>query len=154
MTPLEKWLVWLSTSAVAVSGAVYGAMKYLMTSEDPYAVIHHPLQPFFLKAHVLCAPVLVFAVGMVYTRHVIRQWKSGRPFGRTSGIGIVATLVPMIFSGYALQTLTSDRWMYRVAMLHVLMSAVYLAGLVVHAIGSWRRERLREALGAIDSDST
>ena len=136
---------------MAVSGVGYGAMKYLVRSDDPFAVSHHPLQPLFLKAHVLCAPVLVFAVGMVFTRHVVSQWKSGRPFGRTSGIGIVATLVPMIFSGYALQTLTSDRWMFRVAMLHLAVSTVYLCGLFVHAIGSWRRERRGGALRTVDA---
>lgn len=145
MTPFEKWVVWISTSAVGLSGIVYGAMKYLMRSSDPYAVVHHPWQPFFLKLHVLTAPVLVFAVGAVFTRHVVKQWQSGREVGRGSGIGIVATLVPMILSGYLIQTLTSASWIFRVAVLHMAASVAYLGGLFIHEAIAWRAERRRRA---------
>lgn len=139
MSPAEKWLLWLSSAAVAVSGGVYGWMKYVMRSDDPYAVVHHPLQPFFLKAHVLTAPVLVFAVGAVYTRHVVRQWRTGRPGGRASGVGTAAVLAPMIVSGYAIQTLTSESWLVRVAMVHLAASALYLGSFLAHQIGAARR---------------
>ena len=69
--------------------------------------IHHPLQPLVLKLHVLSAPVLVFALGVVYTRHVVRQWRSGRSAGRSSGVGIVSTLLPMVLSGYLIQTVSA-----------------------------------------------
>jgi hypothetical protein len=146
VTPFEKWLVWLSTAAVGVSGIVYGAMKYVLRSDDPYAVVHHPWQPFFLKLHVLSAPVLVFAVGVVFTRHVVKHWQSGRDAGRGSGVAIVATLVPMILSGYLIQTLTSASWIFRVAILHLAASAIYLGGVVVHeaiARGAERRRRAK-----------
>lgn len=143
MSVFEKWLLWLSTAAVAISGGVYGWMKYVMTSDDPYAVVHHPLQPFFLKLHVLSAPALVFAVGAVYTRHVLRQWRSGRTAGRVSGAGTFAVLVPMIVSGYAIQTLTSESWTFRVAMLHLAASALYLGGFAAHQVGAATRPSTR-----------
>jgi len=142
---LEKWLLWTSTAVVGVSGTVYGAMKYLLRSEDPYAVVHHPWQPFFLKLHVLSAPVLVFAVGAVFTRHVIPHWRSGGGNGRRSGIGTAATLLPMIVSGYLIQTTTSSSWVFRVAVLHMAASALYLAGVLVHETTAWRAARRRRA---------
>ena len=74
MTRAERWLLWTSTLAVAVSGFGFAWAKYLVRSDDPFAVVHHPLQPFFLKMHVLTAPILVFAVGFLFSRHVV-----GRP---------------------------------------------------------------------------
>ena len=141
MSAFERWLLWCSTAAVAVTGIVFGWMKHFLKSDDPYAVVHHPLQPLFLKLHVLAAPVLVFALGVVYTRHVVRQWRAGRARGRPSGIGIVATLLPMVLSGYLIQTVSSESWLFRVAMLHVGASLAYLAVLLVHQAAAWRASR-------------
>jgi uncharacterized membrane protein YidH (DUF202 family) len=141
LSPFERWLLWLSTAAVAVSGIALGCLKYFVRSDDPYAAVHHPLQPVMLKLHVLSAPTLVFALGVVYTRHVVRQWRAGRARGRPSGIGIVATLAPMVLSGYLIQTLSSESWLFRVSMLHGAASLAYLAVLLVHQVAAWRGER-------------
>lgn len=142
MSPFEKWLLWISTAAVAASGIALGVLKYFVTSDDPYAVVHHPLQPYLLKLHVLSAPALVFALGVVYTRHVVGQWRSGKRRGRPSGIGIVATLLPMVLSGYLVQTVSSESWLFRVSMLHIAASLAYLAVLLVHQVAAWRGPRL------------
>ena len=144
MTSFEKWALWLSTAVVGITGIVYGWMKYLMRTDDPYAVIHHPLQPLVLKAHVLAAPVLVFAVGAVYTRHVVRNWQAGRPRGRWSGASLVAVLVPMIVSGYLIQTLTSESWLFRIAMLHLAAGTVYLAAFAAHQVAGRLRPKSPE----------
>jgi len=151
VSAFERWLLWLSTAAVALSGIGLGWTKYFMTSEDPYAVTHHPLQPLLLKAHVLSAPVLVFALGVVYTRHVVRQWRSGRARGRPSGIVIVATLLPMVLSGYLIQTLSAETWLFRAAMLHIAASLAYLAVLLVHQAAAWRQAS-RPVLNRADAD--
>ncbi|HJQ97118.1 MAG TPA: hypothetical protein VJ826_02335 [Candidatus Polarisedimenticolaceae bacterium] len=141
MSTFEKWLLWSSTAAVALTGIVFGWMKYFLTGDDPYSAIHHPLQPLVLKLHVLTAPVLVFALGVVYTRHVVRQWRSGRARGRPSGVGIVATLLPMVLSGYLIQTISSESWLFRVAMVHLAASLVYLGTLGAHQVAAWRQSR-------------
>jgi len=140
LNAFEKWTLWLSTAVVGITGIVYGWMKYLMRTDDPYAVIHHPLQPLVLKVHILTAPVLVFAVGAVFTRHVVRQWTSGRPRGRLSGATLVAVLLPMVVSGYLIQTLASETWLYRIAMLHIAASAIYLATFAAHQVIARRRQ--------------
>ena len=141
MTPLEKWMLWVSTAVVAATGIALGWMKYFVSPEDPYAVIHHPWQPAMLKIHLVAAPFLVFALGMVFTRHVVRQWASGRPAGRASGVGLVVTLAPMVISGYLIQVTTSESWLFRAAMLHVAASLLYLAGLAGHQVAAWRAGR-------------
>ena len=125
-------MLWVSSIVVGITGIVYGGMKYLMRSDDPYAAVHHPLQPWILKAHVLTAPVLVFAVGAVYTRHIVRNWRSGRAFGRRSGIVTIVVVVPMIVTGYLIQTVTMPGWLLGIAVVHIVTGLVYLATFAVH----------------------
>ena len=139
MTPFEKWTLWLSTIVVAVTGCVYAWMKYLLTSDDPYAVVHHPLQPLILKIHIVAAPVLVFAIGAVYSRHVIKKWQQGGAAGRRSGLGTLAIIVPMVASGYLIQTSTAPAWLFRLAMIHLATGSLYLVGLIVHQWGAASR---------------
>jgi uncharacterized membrane protein len=87
-----------------------------------------------LKAHVLSAPVLVFAVGAVYTRHIVRNWRSGRPEGRRSGLVTIGVVLPMVASGYLIQTLTSESWLFRIAMIHLAVGTVYLAMFAAHQV--------------------
>src|SRR5262249_34490426 len=70
MTTLEKALVNLSSILVGLSGVVYAWMKYLMTTDDPYAVVNHPLQPWVLDLHLIAAPILVFSIGLIFMDHV------------------------------------------------------------------------------------
>jgi hypothetical protein len=132
LTPFEKWMLWVSSIVVGITGIVYGGMKYLMRSDDPYAAVHHPLQPWILKAHVLAAPFLVFAVGAVYIRHIVRNWRSGRALGRRSGIVTIVVVVPMIVTGYLIQTVTMPGWLLGIAIVHIVTGLVYLATFAVH----------------------
>ena len=77
MNRFERILLIGSSLLTAFSGAVYGVMKYLVTSSDPYAVVNHPWQPFFLKFHILASPFLVFALGLIFRGHVLDRWRSG-----------------------------------------------------------------------------
>jgi hypothetical protein len=139
VTPFEKWTLWVSTIVVAVTGFVYAWMKYLLTTDDPYAVVHHPLQPLVLKIHIVAAPVLVFAIGAVYSRHVIKKWQQGRVEGRRSGLGTLAIIVPMVLSGYLIQTSTAPAWLHRLAMVHLAAGSLYVLGLFVHQWGAASR---------------
>jgi hypothetical protein len=136
VTATEKWVLWISSLLTGVSGLVYAWMKYLMQGPDPYAVIHHPLQPAVLKIHILVAPVLVFSAGAIFFKHAIRHWRLGRREGRLSGIATTLVLAPMIVSGYAIQTLTSTSWLFALAMIHLAVGAVYLVVLVAHRVGA------------------
>jgi hypothetical protein len=49
-------------------------MQHLMEPVNEWAVINHPLQPLVLKLHILVAPVMVFAVGMVAVNHMAVTW--------------------------------------------------------------------------------
>lgn len=132
MTRVEKILVWGSSILVGATGIAYGWMKYLMTSNDPFAVVHHPLQPLLLKLHLLAAPPFVFAIGVVWVRHVWRHFRSGTRRKRRSGITAALTVGPMIATGYLIQVLTPLSLLLAVALAHVGLGIVYLIGLGAH----------------------
>ncbi len=141
MTRVERTLLWGSSAAVAVSGLGFAWTKYLVQSDDPFAVVNHPWQTFFLKAHVLSAPVLVFVVGLLFSRHVSRHWRSPNPSGRRSGLVIVALLLPLVASGYLIQTMTDGRLVAWLVAVHLATGILYVVLVPYHNARQALRER-------------
>ena len=134
MTRFERWSVWSTSTATAVTGFVYLWMKYLMTPVDPWSVINHPLQPWVLKAHILVAPLLVFSVGMVALKHIWRHLRNARPTARRTGITTALVLGPMVISGYLIQSVTGESVLRVIALVHIVTGSVYALGLLAHQL--------------------
>ncbi len=134
MSRVERLSVWISTALVTVTGLAFAWMKYVLEPADPWAVINHPLQPWLLKAHILTAPILVFAVGSITLRHVWRHWKSRAQAGRRSGTLAALTLVPMIFTGYLIQAVTSSFWLTALGVVHLGVGTAFAGAVLVHRI--------------------
>lgn len=141
MSPFERWSVLTTSLLTAATGIVYMWMKYFMESSDPWAVINHPLQGWFLKTHILVAPLLVFAVGMIAVRHVWRHFRAGVRHGRRSGLTTGIALAPMVVTGYLIQAITAEGWLAAMAISHIGVGLLYTVGLAVHA---WLGRRLRK----------
>ncbi len=140
MSRFEKWTVLITALATGLTGIGLFWTKYLMASDDPWSVVNHPLQPLLLKAHILAAPTLVFALGMIAFRHVWVHYREGLPRGRRSGILTGLVTMPMVASGYLIQAVTAPGWLRFVALLHIATSGLFLLGLAAHQLAMWRRE--------------
>ena len=134
MSAFEKWSVLISSLLTGLTGLLYLWMKYLLEPAEPWAVINHPLQPWLLKAHIVVAPLLVFAIGMITLRHVWRHFRSGMRWGWRTGITSGLAVVPMVMSGYFIQGITSPGWLQGMAIAHIVVSVVYLLAVSVHAV--------------------
>lgn len=132
MTRFEKWSVWVTSLLTVLTGAAYFVTKYLLTSQDPYTVINHPLQPYLLKAHILVSPLLLFALGLVAVRHVWRHYRSGVRWSRKSGITAAVSVIPMVATGYLIQVFTHAGWVQAMALSHVGFGFLYGVGVGVH----------------------
>jgi hypothetical protein len=141
MSPFEKWSVLTTSLLTTATGIVYMWMRYFMESTDPWAVVNHPLQGWFLKAHILVAPLLVFAVGMIAVRHVWRHFRAGIRHGRRSGLTTGIALAPMVATGYLIQAITAEGWLAAMAISHIGVGLLYTLGLAVHA---WLGRRVRK----------
>lgn len=142
----EAWSVHASTLLVAGTGLLYLWARYLATPVDPYAVARSPVQPLFQHLHVLVAPLLVFAVGIIWREHVWGHFRRDMPARRRSGIALLLALAPMVLSGYLLQTTVEDSWRRAWVIVHLATSAIFVLGYGAHAVGAlrvWLRRRRR-----------
>lgn len=145
----EAWAVHLSTLLVGGTGLVYAWMRYLLPTTDPYSAVAHPLQPRVQHLHVLAAPVLVFAAGLIWKNHVWSHWKKGVPQRRRSGLALLLSAAPMVASGYLLQVAVADGWRRAWVVVHVAASILFLAGYAGHAVvalRAWWEQRQRRAV--------
>lgn len=134
MTSVEKWTVWVTSAVVFATGTVYLWMKYWLPAPDAFSIVHHPLQPLFLKLHILSAPLLVFALGSITLRHVWRHYMSGTRQGRVSGLSTALLVIPMVLTGYLIQAITGESALRAVALIHIITGLAYGVVVLVHQL--------------------
>ena len=139
-------LFWLHLSVVltAITGIVFGAMKYLMKSDDEFAVVNHPLQPHMLSLHVVVAPVVLFVLGWVFSNHMMPKLRFGeRDRHRPTGIGAMALIAPMVLSAYLLVIATNETVRLTMAWIHGITSVAFVLAYLIH----WISGRSKAAAG-------
>lgn len=131
----EAFFLHLSTWLVGGTGLVYAWMVYLVHPTDPYALVNHPWQPQVQHLHVLAAPFLVFASGLIWRRHIWAGWKRRRGRDRQrSGVSLALTFIPMAVSGYLIQTAVDAEWRQVWVIVHLAASALWILGYLVHQV--------------------
>lgn len=133
MTRGQLVMLHIANLAVAGTGLVYAWMRYLVEPADEWAVVNHPWQPHLQHLHVLAAPLLVFAVGLVWSGHVAAKLRNGRR-NRVAGVGLTALFLPMAASGYLLQVAVDPGWRGRWVWLHVAASLLWIGAFIVHQV--------------------
>jgi len=144
MKRFEIWLMSVSTVLVGGSGIALYVIKNWITSEDPFAVINHPAQPWMLRIHLIAIPFLIFAVGLIFSDHVAGRLRNGNgnENGRRSGLGLLAMFTPMALSGVMIQILSVDSWVRVAVWVHLITGCAYLVGFVVHRLRHRRAEKV------------
>lgn len=146
MTRFERWVVWISSITTVVTGVVYLWLKYVLVSDDPFAVVNSPWQGPVLKLHIVAAPTLVFAFGLVAVRHVWRHLRNRVSEGRLSGLAGVVALIPMIATGYLIQAVTDEGWLRALAWSHIGLGLLYAVAILCHQFtAGGRRARMYRA---------
>jgi hypothetical protein len=145
---LQRWVLHAAFLAVALSGVVYGLLKYLgealsrripsafPLSDDPFTVFRHPVQPWALDLHVVAAPILIFALGWIFRDHILAKAAAkGAPLKRSGALALLAT-APLVLSGYLLQTLTNESLHLGAVILHVGSGGLFALAYGAHAVVS------------------
>lgn len=132
MTRFERRSVWLTTAGTLVTGVVYWWMKEMLTPAEPWAVVNHPLQPWVLKAHILVAPLQVFSVGLITSRHIWRHVRMGVKKGRRTGLIAASTFIAVVGTGYGLQVVTAELLIRVLAWSHLVLGIAYSVGVAAH----------------------
>jgi hypothetical protein len=129
----QALLLHFANLAVCGTGLVYAWMRYLVEPADEWAVVNHPWQPHLQHLHVLVAPLLVFAVGLIWTAHILGKLQNGRT-NRVAGLSLMALFLPMAASGYLLQLAVDPNWRRTWVWVHVVSSLLWVAAFVVHQV--------------------
>jgi len=129
----EKMLLVLATALTGGTGILYAWTRYLVRSTDPFAVINHTWQPALQHAHVLCAPLLLFALGMIARMHILGRYRDPRARrGRRMGILASLLIAPMAVSGYLIQVLASSTPRAIAGWLHLGTGLLFLLSISFH----------------------
>jgi len=129
----QALFVHLANLAVSGTGLVYAWMRYLAEPADEWAVVNHPWQPHLQHLHVLSAPLLVFAMGVIWSAHVVGKMKNGGE-NRAAGVGLTAIFLPMAASAYLLQVAVDPGWRQTWMWVHVVASLLWVVAFVVHQV--------------------
>lgn len=135
MTASERHLFRAALAITTATGLVFWVMKTFMRPPDEFSVLGHPWQPYALAGHLLVAPVLVFALGLIARDHILEGIRSrGAIAGWRTGLGLLGLSAPMILSGYLLQVVTAVETRRVVALVHLLSGALFAAFFLAHAL--------------------
>lgn len=139
----ERWVFHVLGLAVAVTGLAYFWMKYLLETDDPFALVNHPWEPAMLSAHVLTSPAFVLAFGVLLNAHVVKQLRAWRRENRLSGLSSLGMFATMALSGYLLQVATSEVLLTALVWIHVGSGLLFAAAYVAHLVITLRLPRTR-----------
>jgi hypothetical protein len=141
VTRLEKWSLHVAALLTGATGLGYGWLRYFGQVQGDFGPEPHRLQGPFQHLHVLTAPLLLFALGMVVRGHLWPKLRGGRPEGRRTGIFLALVLAPMALSAYGLQISTEPAWRNGLAWVHGVTSLLFLAAYLIHLLLTWRLRR-------------
>ncbi len=135
MTAVERHLFRAALAITTATGLAFWVMKEFMRPRDEFSVLGHPWQPYALASHLLAAPVLVFALGLIARDHILEGIRSrGAIAGWRTGLGLLGLSVPMILSGYGLQVVTAAETRRVMALIHLLSGALFASFFLAHAL--------------------
>lgn len=132
MSRAQAWFVHLSNLLVTGTGVVWGWMLLVLEPVDDFALQNHPLQDEFQAGHVLAAPLLLVALGIAWAVHVGPYLSRGERARRRTGLALVILVVPMVASGYLLQTSADEQWRSVWSALHLVTSCLWILGYLMH----------------------
>lgn len=141
MKPWERWTFGLLSLLVGATGFAYFAMKYLMRTDDPFALVNHPWQSAMLSLHVLASPALILVFGIVLNGHIMRKLRVPKQANRRSGMTSLLTFGAMVASGYPLQVVSNETALQVLVAAHVASGVIFSVAYVAHLIISIRLAR-------------
>ena len=138
MTWWERWGFNTFHVVVGVTGFVYFYMKYMMTTDDPFAIVNHPWQSSMLSMHVFTAPFFIAFFGMLFRSHSFRKILSANPANRRTGWTSLISFSVMAVAAYAIQVATTPTSINAAVWVHIVASTLFVAGYAIHLIIGYR----------------
>lgn len=137
MKVFERWSLLAGFVLAGLTGGVYGWLRYWGGVQGDFGPEPSPWQPFWQHAHVLAAPVLLFALGVAVRGHVQGMLNRGVRRGRRIGLILLVISVPLVLGGYAVQVVTAAGARNALGWSHAALGALFVALYAFH----WAKPR-------------
>lgn len=142
---VERWGFNAAYAAMTLSGTAYFVMKYLMATDDPFAVVNHPWEPTMLAAHVVAGPVAIALFSLAFRSHGLPKIWQATAVNRKSGLAAGGLFVILVGSGYLNQVATHPVVLDSSIWTHIgaggAFGVAYAVHLVVGYQAAWARKR-------------
>jgi hypothetical protein len=129
----------IANTLVITSGVALAWFKYFEKPADEFSPVSSPWQVVSYNAHIITSPLLVLAIGLIWNNHIWARWKNGtvREFGKMkihTGRILMFLIVPMIWSGYVLQTTADEFWRKILIPIHLITSGLWSLAFGFHLL--------------------
>lgn len=142
----EKGFFLTAFGLVGLTGLGLLGLYGLPEPEDPFLLVRHPLEPWLRTVHVLTAPILVFAVGILWRSHIRPHLRYAHR-NRLSGWSVLLGFTASGISGYLFQVATGEAVRSAAWYMHVVSSVFFLAAVVGHWVAArWVARTARRKL--------
>ena len=139
MSRTTAWILHLAITAMAATGFWLLWIVFLSSppeeTELEMFAVEHRWQPLLTTIHIVVAPVLVFAVGFIWTEHIWKRIGFKNAQRRNTGIVLVLVFVPLVLGGYCLQVVESETFRSALGWIHAGAGVLFAACYVSHLIG-------------------
>jgi FAD:protein FMN transferase len=132
VSPWSRRTFHASLLLASLTGLAYGWTRCFGERSGPFGPEPHPWTSPLQHAHVLAAPLLVFALGVMAQGHVAPRLRSGCPSGRRTGWMLLGLATPMVFAGYGIQVAMDPLLRTVLAWVHGISALAFLLGFLAH----------------------
>lgn len=133
----RRWLA-ITFLILFLSGVLWLIFHYFFAVKTEFGEGPHPLQQWWLKLHGLAAMAALIIFGSLLSGHIRRAWQHHQ--NRISGGSMVALMVCLTLTGYALYYFGGEATRPIISAAHWIIGIAALPLLVLHIL-SGRRSR-------------
>lgn len=139
LTRGEKWFVYSASIGVWLTGALWVFYMYFMRIEGEFGLEKSPLEPLWQKLHGGFGYYAMFAVGLLWSIHVVRGWNAR--WRRWSGGTIFGVALFLAVSGIMLYYVSGDEWREWTGIAHWVVGLAALAPFLIHWLSKSQPKR-------------
>jgi hypothetical protein len=139
LTRGEKWLVFSASIGVWLTGALWLVYKYFLRIAGEFGPEHNPLEALWQKLHGGFGYYAAFALGLLWSIHVVRGWTVR--WRRWSGGTLFGVAAFLAISGAALYYISDQDWHDWTGIAHWAVGLAALAAFLVHWLSRSRPGR-------------
>lgn len=126
----RRYTVYFISVGVFVTGAVWLIYHYFLRTPGPFGFKNNPLEIWWLKAHGAFSFASIWALGWLWTTHVMRGWNMR--WRRWSGGFLAGVVLVLTITGYLLYYIGSRDWREGMALAHWIIGLAALAVFFIH----------------------